>query len=467
MKTRNLIVLSIMALIIGISSCRDDFDFDLASDNLSFSQDTLNLDTIFNHTNSQTYKLTIHNRQNEDVQIPKIYLSRGNASFFKMNVDGMPGSEFENVAIRKKDSIFIFVEIAAGDAPVNPFYEDEINFETTNGIQQVKLLSYIEKAKFYNTEQSENYTLPPSESNWNNEFSRVIFGNVNADNLTIGPRTKVYFHHNASLTVNNSLNVQGTLQNEVIFRTDRMDERSDSLPNTWNKIHLAQNSISIIDYAIIKGANVGLDVDNSTLTIKNSKILNNERIGLYAHGASSNVIGKNLVINNSDLAALAIEGGTHEFKHSTFSNYFNIGQGAGGNYSLYLGNVGENNSSIPLNQANFFNCIFYGRASNAIIFEENESQLFNHLFKNNVIRLDFPDEVIGIDSSNTLNKDPLFVNSGFGTNDLRISEGSEVIGTANSSYLDPDTFRDIRDITRPADNTLNPGAYQQVYISEP
>src|SRR5690606_18507682 len=100
MKTRNLIVLSIIALIIGISSCRDDFDFDLASDNLSFSSDTLNLDTIFNHTNSQTYKLTIHNNQDEDVQIPRIFLSRGESSLFKINVDGQPGFEFENVAIR-------------------------------------------------------------------------------------------------------------------------------------------------------------------------------------------------------------------------------------------------------------------------------------------------------------------------------------------------------------------------------
>ena len=112
MKIRNLIVPGLMALIVGISSCRDDFDFDLATENLSFSNDTVHLDTVFNHTNSQTFKLTVHNHQNDDVLIPRIFLSRGEASLFKLNVDGMPGYDFENVPIRKKDSIFIFVEIA-------------------------------------------------------------------------------------------------------------------------------------------------------------------------------------------------------------------------------------------------------------------------------------------------------------------------------------------------------------------
>src|SRR5690554_5689461 len=121
MKIRNLLTVSVLlVIIIGISSCRDDFDFDLASDELGFSTDTVSLDTIFNHTNSQTYKLTVHNRQKDDVEIPRIYLARGENSFYKLNVDGMSGYYFENIPVRAKDSIFIFVEIAAGEAPVNP-----------------------------------------------------------------------------------------------------------------------------------------------------------------------------------------------------------------------------------------------------------------------------------------------------------------------------------------------------------
>lgn len=461
MKFRNLIVLSIIATVVSISACRDDFDFDIASESLRFSQDTLNLDTIFNHTNSQTYKLTIHNKENKDIEIPRIYLSKGESSFFKMNVDGMPGFDFENVAVRKRDSILIFVEIAAGEAPINPLYEDEINFEISTGSQQIKLLSYIEKAKFYNTEMDENYQL--SESTWSNDYSRVIFGTVNANNLTIGPKTKVYFHDAANLTVNGQLNVQGSLNNEVIFRTDRMDERSDSLPNMWGKIKIKSPNTSLvnsIDYAVIKGGSVGLEVDQSRLEIKNTKILNNERIGLY--GINAILRGENMVINNSNIASLAIEGGDVQFIHSTFGNFFNIGTGAGGNYSMYLSNVGENNVSIPLTQANFYNCIFYGRASNALIFEQG-STTFNHNFKNNIIRLDFPNEISGIDNSNK-NEDPMFVNSGFGKNDLRLVLESPAAGWGDPTYSTWVPF-DILNQSRTG-SAPTPGAYQNLVNPE-
>ena len=461
MKFRNLIVLSVIASLIGFSACRDDFDFEVASESLRFSQDTLNLDTIFNHTNSQTYKLTIHNNQNKDVEIPRIYLSRGESSFFKINVDGMPGFDFENVAIRKRDSILIFVEIAAGEAPTNPFYEDEINFDISSGNQQVKLLSYIEKAKFYNTEMDENYQL--LESSWNNDYSRVLFGTVNANNLTIGPKTKIYFHNAANLTVNGQLNVQGSLNNEVIFRTDRMDERSDSLPNTWGKIKIKSPNTSVvnsINYAVIKGGSVGLEVDQSQLNITNTKILNNERIGLY--GINALLRGENVVINNSNIASLAIEGGDVQFVHSTFGNFFNIGTGAGGNYSMYLSNVGENNVLIPLTQANFYNCIFYGRASNAIIFEQGNTT-FNHNFKNNVIRLDYPDEVSGIDASNKM-EDPMFVNPGFGKNDLRLWADSPAIGWGDPTYA---TWVPFDILNQPRTGFApTPGAYQNAVDPE-
>lgn len=455
MKIRNLIVVGLAGLLFGISSCRDDFDFDMASKDLSFSSDTIHLDTIFNHTSSQTYKLTIHNGENKDIQIPRIYLSRGENSLYKLNVDGMPGYDFEDVAIRKKDSIFVFVEIAAGEAPVNPLYEDEINVETTNGTQRIQLISYIEKAKFYNTEESENYQL--QENNWDSEFSRVIFGNVNAENLNIGPRTKVYFHKDAGLTINGQLVVNGSLGNEVIFRTDRMDERSDSLPDQWGKIKIKSNNFSIensVDYAIIKSGNVGLEVENSKLNIKNTKILNSQELGLY--GINSVIRGENLVVSHSNLASVAIEGGDVEFIHSTFVNYFNIGQGGGGNFSLYLGNNDDNGNNIPLTQANFYNCIIYGRSSNAVIFD-NEGSVFNHNFKNNVIRIDFPNELAGIDNTNITDRNPSFRNPGFGKNDFRLLTDSEVLGTANPIWAAMVPF-DL--LNQPRISAPTPGAYQ-------
>lgn len=461
MKIRNLVVLSFIAFIIVIAACRDDFDFDIASDELTFSKDTLSLDTVFNYTNSQTYRLSVFNNQNKDVYISKIYLSRGENSFFKINVDGMPGYSFDNVAIRKKDSILIFVEIAAEAAPSIPLYDDEIVFESNYGFQQVKLISYIEKAKFYNKELSENYNL--TETNWDNEYARVLYGNINANDLNIGPKTKVYFHKNANLLINGNLNINGSFQNEVIFRTNRMDKRSDSLPDYWGKIKIKStndNTINSINYAVIKGGNVGLEIENSRLNIKNTKLLNNEKIGLY--GVNSIIRGENLVINNSNLAALAIEGGDVQFIHSTFANYFNIGQSVGSNYSLFLGNLGENDIALPLLQANFYNCIFYGRASNAVFFE-NGGSAFNHNFKNNLIKLNFPNAIEGIDDSNIIDVNPMFVNPGFGKNDLRLKNEIDVIGIASPTYADFVPF-DIKNYPRTSSPIV--GAYQQFVETE-
>jgi hypothetical protein len=449
MKIRNLIVFGLIALLIGISSCRDDFDYDIASKELSFSSDTLHLDTIFSNTGSQTYKLVVHNRENKDIQIPRIYLNNGETSLFKINVDGLSGAAFENIVVHKKDSIFIFVEIAAGEIPVNTAYEDEIYFETQVGVQQVKLLSYLERALFYNTEQSDDF--PIGNDNWDNQYSRVIFGKVNAEHLNISAGTKIYFHSNAELIVNGNLNVSGTMNQKVIFRTDRMDERSDSLPNTWGKIHLKNNAAASIDHAIIKGANIGLEVENSNLDISNTLILNNEFVGLYGHGNSTVINGKNLVINNSNTASLGVEGGSYEFIHSTFANYHNIGQGSGSNYSLILSNDGA-----PLIKADFFNCILYGRAMNAIHFD-NQGGTFNHNFKNNVIRIDAPGELPGIDTSNITDQDPMFRNPGFGKNDVRLLVDSPVLGTGEPIYANMVPF-DLLGQSRT--NSPTPGAYQ-------
>lgn len=458
MQIRSLVTGAILLIIFGISSCRDDFDFEQASDELGFSSDTISLDTIFNHTNSQTYKFTVHNRQNEDVEIPRIYLGRGEGSFYKLNVDGMSGYAFENVAVRAKDSIFVFVEIAAGDAPVNPFYEDEVNFETTNGSQQVKLLSWIERAMFYNTEMTENFSL--GNVDWNSDYSRVIYGNVTAENFNATAGTKVYFHNNSSLTVNGTMNVVGNKGNEVRFRSDRHDERSDSLPNMWGKVKIKSSNNSAlnkIDYAIIKGGNIGLEVENSRLEISNTKILNNESIGLYT--IKSNVTGKNLVVNNSNIAALGIEGGSSKFINCTFGNYHNIGQGAGQNYSLYLSNTtGENNESAPVDNAIFYNSIFFGRNSNSI---HVDSGISLNDFRNNFIRngnseLNFP-------ASNVVNNDynlSIFVNPTFGTNDLRLKAESPALGIGSFEFISGDAIL-LNDINLvPRGSQPNPGAYE-------
>ena len=75
------------------------------------SKDTVFLDTIFTNIGSATYNLKVYNRGNDDITIPAISLERGLDSNYRLNVDGIPGKDFENIDILSKDSIFIFIEV--------------------------------------------------------------------------------------------------------------------------------------------------------------------------------------------------------------------------------------------------------------------------------------------------------------------------------------------------------------------
>jgi len=424
-----------LASIIGFQSCREDFDYDPISSDLRYSSDTISVDTVYNFSKSETYVLKIYNPENDDRVIPKIFLTRGESSYFNINVDGKAGSYFENVPIRKKDSLFIFVEVNAKEAFANPLYDDEINFVTTNSSKKIKLLSWIEKAKIH----SKDATL--SSENWNVNEAQVIDGNLTITNdLTIEKGAKVYFKKGASLTIaeNANLTVNGALNEEVKFRSARHDNKYDSIPNQWNKIELSPNSSSKINYAKIIGGSTGIHVNQAKLKISNSKIMNNQSYGILAKNAT--IVGHNLVMNNSNLATLAIElGGSYEFYHSTFANYFDFAITAGPAYSLYLSNIDDDKNVSALTKAIFGNCIFYNndRKYNAILFEKNDAAAFNYLFDTNIIRNG--DKTI-LDVSTAPNfygsilTDPKFENTKYYANKLSVKEDSPAKNAGKASY---------------------------------
>ena len=86
----------IITITILFSSCRKDFSAELSSGELSFSKDTVYLDTVFTNIGSSTYHLKVYNKSNDNISIPNISLGRGESSFYRLNVDGTTGKIFEN-----------------------------------------------------------------------------------------------------------------------------------------------------------------------------------------------------------------------------------------------------------------------------------------------------------------------------------------------------------------------------------
>ena len=140
-------------LLIALSSCRNDFSFEPSTGNLEFSKDTIYLDTVFTNIGSSTYTLKVYNRSNKDIKIPSVRLGQGDASKYRLMVDGMPGKVFTNVELLAKDSMYIFVEttinyndFSAPDAQY--LYTDKIEFDYGTNYQKVDLVTLVKDAYF-------------------------------------------------------------------------------------------------------------------------------------------------------------------------------------------------------------------------------------------------------------------------------------------------------------------------------
>jgi hypothetical protein len=107
------------------------------------------LDTVYNQVRSETYAVKIYNNEDKDISIPRIYLEGGVASQYRINVDGKPGTEFTNVPLRKKDSLYVFVEIAPNSNATEAIAEDRIQVESPVASQHVTLLSVVQDVEFY------------------------------------------------------------------------------------------------------------------------------------------------------------------------------------------------------------------------------------------------------------------------------------------------------------------------------
>ncbi|WP_298756748.1 choice-of-anchor Q domain-containing protein [uncultured Psychroserpens sp.] len=433
---RILYFLLTISILVFWSSCRKDFDFSPSTGNLTFSKDTIYLDTVFTNIGSSTYNLKVYNRSDEDISIPTVRLSQGEASNYRLNVDGLPGKEFQNVELLANDSLFIFVETTAdiqtlAQNSLEFLYTDAIEFDSGANLQKVELVTLIKDAVFIYPDRDnttgviETLTfdangdgtpdettlqgrfLEDSELTFTNEKPYVIYGYAAVDEgdvLTIEAGARVHFHANSGLLITNnaSLKVNGApssdqdlLENEVIFESDRLEPVFSDVPGQWETIWLFDGSIdNDINYATIKNGTVGIVSDgNATatddkLTITNSQIYNSSNYGILARGSS--VRGENLVINNSGQSSFAgIFGGKYNFTHCTLANYWNnsFRQFPSVLVNNFFTDVNGIDNGVDLIEANFNNCIIFGNDNPEVILDDiDNGTLFNFKFTNCLIR---------------------------------------------------------------------------------
>lgn len=377
---KSLLFFTIPVIILISASCKKDKLLNDSSASIDFSTDSVLFDTVFKYAGSTTKKFKIYNNHRQPILISSIQLAGGKGSAYRINVDGISSYEFTNVEVPSKDSLFIFVQVTVNPSQNAPLLiKDSIIFLTNGNLQDVKLTAIGQDVYLHKPDHFQITGYPYSiigreghDTILPNDKPHLFFGYAVIDSdckLTLQAGTRLYFHNKAVLWVydKGTLIVQGTYKNEVVFQGDRLENDYKDMPGQWGKIWLSQGSLNNrIDWAIIKNATVGIQVDSvttpnaPTLKLSNTIIKNMQSVAIW--GLDARIWSYNCVFANCGECTAAFQlGGIYRFEHCTFTNYWSQKQRT--KPLLILNNYYDANGIQfirNLDSAYFGNCILQG-----------------------------------------------------------------------------------------------------------
>ena len=468
MRKVSILLLSFLGSLIALTSgCNKATNF--STGQLDFSLDTLVFDTVFTTIGSTTQQFKIYNNESKSINIEEIELMGGSNSPFRMNVDGEMGTKLSSMVIESGDSLFAFVEVTlnVNNQNLPLVVEDSIRFRT-NGKDQYIHLAVWGQDMYYHFSNIKDEVFDLNEGIWPNDKPHVIYGYAAVDSaktLNIQAGTDIYLHKNAILYVYKStLNINGTLGNEVTLQGDRLETQYDDVSGQYYGIYFQEARPSTIDYAIIKNGTSGVhlfseDPGNSgyTLTMTNTTITNCARYGTFIYSGAK-VKAENCVIaKNGNHALLVLEGGDFFFNFCHLLGYGNgdastPAVGISNYYNDYANGV-TNIGSI--NEGRIINSVIWGNLSSEIVFDTipDAAITLNFDIRNSVIKREFP-ATENYYSGIQWNTDPLFTD--IDLNDFTFPINSPLNNQGNATFWIP---TDLLGISRNS-STPDLGAFE-------
>lgn len=434
-----------IALIILLFSCRKDSFITSPDARVTISADTLKYDTVFVTAGSTYRTFKIINENNQKLRLSSLQLKGGSASAFKMNVDGIAGSQFNNVEINANDSLYVFVQVNVNPNAANlPFViRDSIEVSYNGKNRLVQLEAWGQNANFLR-----NKVVSANET-WNNNLPYVILGSltINANQiLTINKGCRIYVHANAPIIVNGSLQVNGLKDtaDRVYFQGNRLDEPYKDFPAGWPGIFFQPGSKdNVLNYAVIKNAFQAIGITdpspnaNPKLILNECVIDNNYDAGIIAINSSINA--RNCLISNCGKNLYLVKGGDYQFTHCTVvtiaNRYLDHKDPV-----LTLTNFANNNTA-NLN-AVFRNCIFWGQnglVDDEVVVLKTGSTLFNVNFDYNLWKVQ--NTPSGITSNQIINNQtPQFdsINTSKNYYDFRLKSTSPAVNKGINTAITTD-----------------------------
>lgn len=433
--------------------------------NLAFSKDTVVFDTVFTTIGSTTMQLKIYNRSNRTLKIDEIELMGGGSSPFRINFDGLMGTNFNNIEIEGGDSLYTFVEVTLNPNGVNlpMVIEDKIRFRS-NGADQFVILAAWGQDMYYHYSDIQNDTFNLNEGTWPNDKPHLIYGAAFIDegkSLIIQQNTKIYMHANSFLyTYKGTLTMNGTKDEPIIVQGDRLEAEYADISGQYYGIYFDSAQSSSINYAIIKNATVGIHIEgngmngaNPTVTVRNTKIYNSNNYGILNYFGGK-VKAENCIIAKSGVSAFINIGGSEfDFNHCDLLGYNSTDQQR---QAVIISNY-----AVVDQTANQFGLT--GRIVNCVIFGEQDSEIgFDTLDGGNNILISYslikrsPAGSGGVYGAGMIwNQTPYF--QGVGDNNYEIWSNSPLINAGTAVFQTLGNI-DLKGIARTATPTI--GAYQ-------
>lgn len=309
-------------------SCKKDSFIESKEAKLSVSDDTLHFDTVFTTIGSVTQSFKIFNNNSQKLRLSQVKLAGGNASQFKINIDGISAPEVKNIEVNGNDSLYVFVQVNVNpDNAELPFLlSDSIQIDYNGNSQWVQLEAYGQNAIFL-----KNKIIAGTQT-WNANLPYVIMGGLQIDtnavlNITAG--TKIYLHADAPFLVDGTLSAIGNTDARILFAGDRLDPDYKDFPAAWPGIYFRNTSKNnLLKNVIIKNAYQGIVAQSlqssgiPKVTMSQCIIDNVYDAGIL--GINTSIYADNCLISNCGSNVNLLYGGDYQFINCTIATYGNL-----------------------------------------------------------------------------------------------------------------------------------------------
>jgi hypothetical protein len=453
MKTLGILTISLVLLLF---SCKKDSFITSADARVTITSDTLKYDTVFVTAGSTYRTFKIINENDQKLRVSSLKLFGGAASVYKINVNGVSGTQFNNLEINANDSIYVFAQVNINPNAANlPFIlRDSIEINYNGKRRLVQLEAWGQNAHFYRDK------VIAANETWNNDLPYVVLGSLlinNNQTLTINKGCHIYVHADAPIVVDGTLQVNGLKDtiDRVYFQGDRLDEPYKNYPASWPGIFFRSTAKdNVFNYAVIKNAYQAIVLQNPPSNA-NPKLILNECIIDNGYDAgiialNSSIRARNCLITNCGKNLYLVQGGNYQFTHCTVATYASSFIDHK-DPVLTLSNF-VNNTSNTLD-ATFRNCIFWGEngiVDDEVVVTKNGSGAFNVNFDYNLWKVKItPANIISNQTIN--NQKPQFdsINTSKNYYSFRLQTGSPAINKGVNAGISTDLDGKARPVGLP------------------